>query len=169
MISCCVIRTRCVCVIFSRPSLSLTCLEQSYLRHLMALSRLGVPTRHRYLTPSLSAAMSTTCDASPTGKQVQLFPLIIHALRVSLDPGWVASGSFDRTIKLWDLPRASQAATAPPLMSFYTPGIVRRQVVNICACGRSPRAYNCVWRSGSCHPYVGSSCEQAPWQARRSH
>ena len=142
MISCCVIRTRCVCVIFSRPSLSLTCLEQPYLRHLMALSRLGAPTRHRYLTPSLLAAMSTTCDVSPTDKQVQLFPFFIHALRVSRDQDWVAFGSFDRTIKLWDLSRASQAAAAPPLMSFYAPGIVRRQVVNICACGRSARAYD---------------------------
>ena len=118
MISCYAIRTRRVCSIFSRPCLSLTCLEQSYLRHLIALSRLGAPTRHHYLTPSLSAAMLTTCDASPTGKQVQLFPLFIHALRVSRDQSWVASGSFDCTIKLWNLSRASQAATVPSLMTF---------------------------------------------------
>ena len=65
--------------------------------------------------------MLTTCDVSPTGKQVQLFPLIIHVIRVSRDQGWVASGSFDRTIKRWDLSRASQAATAPPLMTFTPP------------------------------------------------
>ena len=118
MISCYAIRTRRVCSIFSRPCLSLTCLEQSYLHHLIALSRLGAPTQHCYLTPSLSAAMLTTCDVSPTGKQVQLFPLFIHALRVSQDQNWVASGSFNRTIKLWDLSRASQAATAPSLMTF---------------------------------------------------
>ena len=87
----------------------------------MAPSRLGAPTRHRYLTPSLSAAMLTTCDVSLTGKQVQLFPFFIHALRVSRDQGWIASGSFDRTIKLWDLSRASQAATVPPLLTFTPP------------------------------------------------
>ena len=55
--------------------------------------KLGAPNRHCYLTPSLSAAMLTTCDVLPTGKQVQLFPLFIHALLVSQDQGWVASGS----------------------------------------------------------------------------
>jgi WD40 repeat protein len=87
----------------------------------MVLSRPGAPTPHPYLTPSLSVAMPTTCDVSPTGKQVQLLTLSIHALRFSRDQGWVASGSFDRTIKLWDLSRASQAATAPPIMTFTPP------------------------------------------------
>src|SRR6266849_7259540 len=87
----------------------------------MVLSRPGAPTRQPYLTPSLSAAMLTMCDVSPTGKQLQLLTLYIHTLRFSRDQGCVASGSFDRTIKLWDLSRASQAATAPPLMTFTPP------------------------------------------------
>ncbi|KAF8493727.1 WD40 repeat-like protein [Russula emetica] len=45
----------------------------------------------------------------------------VRCLAQSRDQGWVASGSFDRTIKLWDLSRASQAATAPPLMTFAPP------------------------------------------------
>jgi len=40
--------------------------------------------------------------------------LFIHLLRNSRDQGWVASGSFDRTVKLWDLSRASQATTTTP-------------------------------------------------------
>ena len=87
----------------------------------MVLSRHGTPTRHPYPTQSLSAAILTTCDVSPTGKQSHLLTLFIHALCFSRDQGWVASGSFDRTIKLWDLSRASQAATAPPLMTFTPP------------------------------------------------
>ena len=87
----------------------------------MALSRPGAPTQHPHLTPSLSAAILTTCDVSPIGKQVQLLTLFVHALCSSRDQGWVASGSFDRTIKLWDLSRASQAGTAPPLMTFTPP------------------------------------------------
>lgn len=65
--------------------------------------------------------MLTTCDVSLTGEQVQLLTVFIHALRLSRDQGWVSSGSFDRAIKLWDLSRASQAATAPPLMTFTLP------------------------------------------------
>jgi WD40 repeat protein len=65
--------------------------------------------------------MMTTCDVSPRGKQVQLLALFIYVLRFSRDQGWVASGSFDRTIKLWDLSRASQGATAAPLMTFTPP------------------------------------------------
>ena len=60
-------------------------------------------------------------NIEPTGKQVQLFPLFIHTLCVSWDQSWVASGSFGRTIKHWDLSCASQAATVPPLMSFTPP------------------------------------------------
>jgi len=61
-------------------------------------------------------------DVSPTGNtHFQLLTLIVHAFRASREQGWVASGSFDRTIKLWDLSRASRAATAPPLMTFTTP------------------------------------------------
>jgi WD repeat-containing protein 48 len=47
----------------------------------------------------------------------------IHLLRNSREQGWVASGSFDRTVKLWDLSRASQATTtAPnPIMTLTPP------------------------------------------------
>ena len=47
----------------------------------------------------------------------------IHLLRNSREQGWVASGPFDRTVKLWDLSRASQAmTTAPnPIMTFTPP------------------------------------------------
>ena len=41
--------------------------------------------------------------------------------RASREQGWVTSGSFDRTIKLWDLSRASQAGTAPPLLTLTPP------------------------------------------------
>ncbi len=97
-------------------------LEQSYLRRPTVLSRPGVPTRHPYLTPLLSVPTLTTSDVSPTGNtQVQLITLFIHAFRASPEQGWVASGSFDRTIKLWDLSRASQATATPPLMTLAPP------------------------------------------------
>ena len=51
--------------------------------------------------------------------------LFIHLLRNSRDQGWVASGSFDRTVKLWDLSRASQTTTTTttpnPIMTLTPP------------------------------------------------
>jgi WD repeat-containing protein 48 len=41
--------------------------------------------------------------------------------RASRDQGWVASGSFDRTIKLWDLSRASQTTKTQPLLTLTPP------------------------------------------------
>jgi WD repeat-containing protein 48 len=35
--------------------------------------------------------------------------------------GWVASGSLDRTVKLWDLSRASRAQTAQPITTLTPP------------------------------------------------
>jgi WD40 repeat protein len=122
MTSCCAIRTRRVCVVFSRRRLSLICLGQSYLRRPTVLSRPGVPTRHPYLTPLLSVPTLTTSGVSPTGNtQVQLLTLFIYAFRASREQGWVASGSFDRTIKLWDFSRASRVAASPPLTTLTPP------------------------------------------------
>jgi hypothetical protein len=115
MTPCCAIRTRYVRVIFSCQRLSLICLEQSYLRHPMVLSGPGS-------TPSsdpVIVGMLTTSDVSPTGNtQVQLLTLFIHTFRASREQGWVASGSFDHTIKLWDLSRASRATASPPLTTL---------------------------------------------------
>ena len=46
---------------------------------------------------------------------------IVHTFCTSREQGWIASGSFDRTIKLWDLSRSSQAQPAQPTMTFSPP------------------------------------------------
>ena len=54
----------------------------------------------------------------------QILAFIIDTLRGSRDQGWVASGSFDRTVKLWNLSRASQATTtttSQPIVTFTPP------------------------------------------------
>ncbi|KAI0279787.1 hypothetical protein BC826DRAFT_1112652 [Russula brevipes] len=65
----------------------------------------------------------TTFDVSRTGNtQVQIFTL--HALYSrfhTLQQGRIASGSFDRTVKLWDRPRALQPSTANPISTLTPP------------------------------------------------
>lgn len=39
----------------------------------------------------------------------------------SRDQNWIASGSFDRTIKLWDLTRPSPPTGAEPLVTLKSP------------------------------------------------
>src|SRR6266851_7484894 len=93
------------------PNPFLTCLEQLCPPRLTAPSRPGAPIQHRYLTPSPLVPTPTTSDVSPTGTLYQILTHFIDPFRGSRDQGWVASGSFARTIKLWDLSRASQATT----------------------------------------------------------
>ena len=45
-----------------------------------------------------------------------------RALRGSRAQGWIASGFFDHTIKLWNLPRASQVSIAS-FMAIIPPGL----------------------------------------------
>jgi WD repeat-containing protein 48 len=55
---------------------------------------------------------------------IQILALFTHPLCASREQGWVASGSFDRTVKLWDLSRASQATTTTtpqPIMTLTPP------------------------------------------------
>jgi WD40 repeat protein len=104
------------------PNSLLTYVEQLCRLPLTVLSRPGVPTRHRYLTRSPSVHTPTTSDVSPTGNvQVQIFALYIHLFHCSREQGWVASGSFDRTVKVWDLSRASQSSMAHPVMTLTPP------------------------------------------------
>jgi WD repeat-containing protein 48 len=54
----------------------------------------------------------------------QILALFTYSLCTSREQGWVASGSFDRTVKLWDLSRASQATittTPHPIMTLTPP------------------------------------------------
>jgi WD40 repeat protein len=58
--------------------------------------------------------------------QLQVTPNpILHSIFsqfcTSREQGWIASGSFDRTIKLWDLSRSSQAQPAQPVVTFTPP------------------------------------------------
>ena len=58
------------------------------------------------------------------GPQVTPIP-ILYSIRShfpsSREQGWIASGSFDRTIKLWDLSRSSKAQPTQPLVTFTPP------------------------------------------------
>lgn len=104
------------------PNSLLISFDQSYPPRQTVLSKPGVPTRRPYPTPSPSVPTLTTSDVSATGNaQALILTSFIHALRNSSEQGWVASGSFDRTVKLWDLSRASQAPTAHPITTLTPP------------------------------------------------
>jgi WD40 repeat protein len=54
----------------------------------------------------------------------QILTFFIHPSHPSRHQGWVASGSFDRTVKLWDLSRGSHATattTTQPIMTLTPP------------------------------------------------
>ena len=131
----------------------LTCLEQSCPPLPMAPSRPGAPIQHRYLTPSPSVPTLTTSDVSPTGTLYQILTLFIDPFHGSRDQGWVASASFARTIKLWDLSHASQATTTTttttqPTVTFTPPETSgAKALIYALAVYPPSRAHSCLGRS----------------------
>lgn len=87
----------------------------------MALLRLGTPTTHLRI-PRSSVLIRTMFGALDIGIRS---PIPARARLCSLcsfshDQNWVASGSFDRSIKLWDLNRASSNGS-DPLITLKSP------------------------------------------------
>ena len=86
----------------------------------MEPSRRGTPTQSPI--PLLLVLIRTMFDVSRIGTHSQnsahapLFSLVSS----SPDQNWVASGSFDKTIKLWDLNRASPTGS-DPLITLKSP------------------------------------------------
>jgi len=87
----------------------------------MEPSRHGTPTAQLPI-PLLSALIRTMSGASHIGIDSSNFahPRLCSSCSFSRDQNWVASGSFDKSIKLWDLNRAS--STGPdPLITLKSP------------------------------------------------
>ena len=94
---------------------------KSYLPPQMGLSRPGTPTTHLPI-PLWSAPIRTMSGVSHIGICSSNSTCTrLHSLcPFSPDQNWVASGSFDKSIKLWDLNRAS--STSPdPLITLKSP------------------------------------------------
>ena len=83
-------------------------------------SKHGTPTQPRIQL--LSVLIRTTSGASHIGTSTSYFPYVPLSSLVSFsrDQNWVASGSFDKTIKLWDLNRASHTGS-DPLITLKSP------------------------------------------------
>jgi WD repeat-containing protein 48 len=79
----------------------------------MEPSRRGTPTQSPI--PLSSVLIQTTSGVSHTGTRSLNFAYtpLFSILSFSRDQNWVASGSFDKTIKLWDLNRASPTGSDP--------------------------------------------------------
>ena len=79
----------------------------------MEPSKRGTPTQSPI--PLSSVLIQTMSDVSRTGiyaLNIVCIP-IFSPVPFSRDQNWVASGSFDKTIKLWDLNRASPTGSDP--------------------------------------------------------
>ena len=87
----------------------------------MVLSRPGTPMA-QLPTPLWSALIRTMSGASHIGtySSAFLYTRSCSPRSHSRDQNWVASGSFDKSIKLWDLNRASPAGSNP-LITLKSP------------------------------------------------
>lgn len=84
----------------------------------MVQSRPGTLTRDQPLTLHLLVPIKIMLDVLLTGMSCFcLEPYNVHFC--SREQNWIASGSFDRTIKIWDLSRsATSASTADPVITL---------------------------------------------------
>lgn len=87
----------------------------------MEPSRPGIPMK-RLSTPFWSALIRTMFGVSHIGIRPSIFTSsrLCSSPSFSRDQNWVASGSFDKSIKLWDLNRASPTGS-DPLITLKSP------------------------------------------------
>ena len=119
------------------PNLSLTCLEQLFLPPSITVIR---PRHHRYAQQlCLMSRLQVMFNEN--------LMLFIHLLHNSHEQGWVASGSFDWTVKLSDLSRASQVMMTPNPVMMLTPPDTSGAKASIYALAIDPQGHMIV--SGS--------------------